>query len=130
MMKLNSSEEGTFLRGASESLGWDRPPILQIAALRHLEESGDEKPFTIMLTVLVSFILMFFIVCTYQVMRILLCKWLCGRDVRPTVVSPSGNGNPDETVLVHDGRVFNLTGHQRRAVLEAIFSETSKVREK
>jgi hypothetical protein len=129
MMKLDSSEPVPFLRGASESLGWDRSPIPQISAARHLEESGDEKPFTIMLTVLVSFILMFFIVCTYQVMRILLCKCLCGRDVRPAAVGPAGNGITDDTVLVHDGRVFNLTGHQRRAVLEAIFSETSKVRE-
>jgi hypothetical protein len=37
-------------------------------------------------------------------------------------------GGPNETVIIHEGRTFNLSDNQRRAVLEAIFSENSKVR--
>lgn len=103
-------------------------PTTTTAQLRVLGEMvvNEEKSFTIMLTVLVSFILIFFVICTYQVMRIWLCKVICRRDVRPVVAETNADGT--DTMLVHEGRVFNLTGHQRRAVLEAIFSETSKVR--
>ena len=78
-------------------------------------ENGD-KAFLIMLTVMVSCICLFFTICVYQVLRI----WVCKR-------APLGVPM-EETVLVHDGRIFNLTGDQRRAVLESIFSENSKVR--
>jgi len=32
----------------------------------------------------------------------------------------------DTVLVLHDGRRFSLTGHQRRAVLQALFSESSK----
>lgn len=47
----------------------------------------------------------------YQVMQFWCCRSRFTRD----------------TVLVHDGVVFSLNSWQRRAVLEAIFSETTKV---
>jgi hypothetical protein len=137
-MLAQDSVHSTNLRGAfqhaeqstlSGTAAWSSDTLnatfVSTEQSRVLEESQEEKPFTIMLTVLVSFILVFFLICTYQVMRIMLCKCLCNRDVRPAVVDPIGT---DDTMLVHEGRVFNLTGHQRRAVLEAIFSERSKVR--
>lgn len=89
--------------------------------------NSDNQSFAIMLAVLVTLILLFFVVCTYQVLRNWLCKLCCGRDLRRSNNTATPLTDAD-TVLVHDGRVFNLTGDQRRAVLEAIFSETSKVR--
>ena len=82
-----------------------------------------------------SLIIAFYLLCTYQCLRIWLCRKCFGRevDVRGRTLSASmhadgGQGGPDGTVLVHEGRVFNLSGDQRRQVLEVIFSETSKVR--
>ena len=78
--------------------------------LGELKDDSNNEPFTIMATVLVVCILLFFIVCTYKSMRI----WLCN------------NTNSSATVLVHEGRVFDLSTNERRAALEAILSETSK----
>jgi hypothetical protein len=75
------------------------------------------------MTVLMALILLFFVIGTCQIVRLWLCKCLCGRDLRTAAVGD----NVDTADTVHDGRVFYLTGDQRRAVLEAIFSETSKV---
>jgi hypothetical protein len=97
-------------------------------------DSGD-KSFTIMLTVLVGLILAFFVVCTYQILRIWLCKHFLHRSNTVETGEHAEDGtirqqstNSSDTVLVHAGRVFNLSGYQRRAVLEAIFSDTCKVR--
>ena len=87
----------------------------------------QDKSFAIMLAVLVALILLFFVICTYQVLRIWLCRCLCKRDLRAAAAVANNVNGAADTVLVHDGRAFNLTGDQRRAVLEAIFSETSKV---
>jgi hypothetical protein len=87
---------------------------------RRLEEvpthdNHNDESFLILLTVIVALVCLFYVLCTYQLVRRLICQWLPNSDV-------------EDTVLVHEGRVFNLTGNQRRAVLEAIFSKTSKVR--
>ena len=66
-------------------------------------------------SVVVGLICCCYIYCMYQVIRF----WCCRRP-NPLEIS--------QTVLVHEGYVFNLNPRQRRAVLEAIFSETSKVR--
>jgi hypothetical protein len=97
-------------------------------------DSGN-KSFAIMLTVLVGLILAFFVVCTYQILRIWLCKHFLHRSDTVETGEHAEDGtirqqstNSSDTVLVHAGRVFNLSGYQRRAVLEAIFSDTCKVR--
>lgn len=66
-------------------------------------------------SIVVGLICCCYIYCMYQVIRF----WCCRRP-NPLEIS--------QTVLVHEGYVFNLNPRQRRAVLEAIFSETSKVR--
>ena len=95
------------------------------------------------IAIVVGLICLFYLICTLQCMRIWLCqkcRW-CGGNGDG---DGDGNGGGDnnnagegregrergsaaDTVLVRQGRVFNLSGDQRRAVLEAIFSETSKV---
>lgn len=79
-------------------------------------DENENESFLMLLTVIVALICLFYTLCTYQLIR----QWLCRRLYRDAAP------DPDSTVLVHEGQVFNLTGDQRRAVLEAIFSETSK----
>lgn len=88
------------------------------------ETSAPKKneSFLLLTTIIVGLIVVFYCVCTYQIMRIWLCKVCCGRQ-REDEDEEGG-----DTVVVHEGRLFNLSGNQRRAVLEAIFLEASKVR--
>ena len=135
--------DSSYLRGDRRHADEATTTTTTTALQRHLYEensssnsnNADDKSFAIMLTVLVALILVFFVVGMYHVLRLWLCKCLCGRDLTSTnaasnaaAAASSSSGSGAATMLVHDGRVFNLTGHQRRAVLEAIFSETSKVR--
>jgi hypothetical protein len=80
----------------------------------------DNDPFLLLTAVIVGLVLIFYTLCTYQIMRLWLCRVCCGR--QPEVEGPGG------TVIIHEGWTFNLSDNQRRAVLEAIFSENSKVR--
>jgi hypothetical protein len=114
--------------------GYYNHRTLTTTATTTSNDSGD-KSFTIMLTVLVGLILAFFVVCTYQILRIWLCKHFLHRSDTVETGEHAEDGtirqrstNSSDTVLVHAGRVFNLSGYQRRAVLEAIFSDTCKVR--
>jgi hypothetical protein len=79
--------------------------------------NADNESFLFLLTIIVGLICLFYMACTYQLVRRYLIRKCCVRGDPPV----------SDTVVVHDGRVFNLLGNQRRAVLEAIFSETSKV---
>jgi hypothetical protein len=86
----------------------------------------------------VSLIVAFYLLCTYQCLRIWICRKCFGREVginrgagsapAATVDGQAAGEAPAHTVLVHEGRAFNLSGDQRRQVLEVIFSESSKVR--
>ena len=89
--------------------------------------SNDIKSYALIVVILVVFILLFFSDCVYRALRIWLCKCLCGRDLRLTATAPN-EVNADNTVLMHNGRALHLTGDQRLAVLEVIFSDTSKER--
>jgi hypothetical protein len=64
------------------------------------------------LVILGLFIIFFVYYCAYEVCRFYWC--------------PS-SASEDGAVLVTDGFTFTLTAEQRRDVLEAIFSDTSKV---
>jgi hypothetical protein len=89
--------------------------------------NANSSTFTYTLAFPVVFISLFVGICVYQALRIWLCLCLCDRDLRITERTLEAV-NADNTVLMHDGKVFTLTGDQRRAVLEVIFSDTSKVR--
>lgn len=69
----------------------------------------------IMETTLVTIIILFFIVSLLHVLR---------NRVRPPIVMSTDN----VFIQQANGNVIALTGHQRRAVLEAIFSDAAKVR--
>jgi hypothetical protein len=79
--------------------------------------------------VIVALVVCFYLLCTYQCLRLWLCSKLLGREAGGDGGPGGGaDGGSANTVLVHEGRVFNLSGDQRRQVLEVIFSESSKVR--
>lgn len=84
--------------------------------------NDDNQSFSIMLAVLVGLILLFFVVCIYQIFKMWFLNliWSYREDVDPTT-------DPN-VMIVHQGRAFNLNEHQRRAILETIFSSSSKVR--
>lgn len=77
----------------------------------------DNNAFMMFLTVIVVLVVLCYIVCLWHMVRI----WCCKR---------SASDQQAAHDLVISGRVFDLTTDQRRAVLEAIFSETSKVRQR
>jgi hypothetical protein len=101
--------------------------FLTVLVDRNLQDDSSSPPsskegsrsFTMLLSVIVGLILIFYVICTYQIMRMWLCKVCCRSEREEEAVVE---------VFDHNGRLFNLSGNQRRAVLEAIFSETSKVR--
>jgi hypothetical protein len=74
--------------------------------------------FLLLTTFLVVLILVFYSFCMYQFIRVWFCRICCG-------IEPE---EPFPTAIIQEGGRFNLYGIQRRAILEAIFSETSKVR--
>jgi hypothetical protein len=94
--------------------------------------SGGGESSSLFIGVIVALILCFYLLCTYQCLRMWLCSKLLGREDEGGVAGGGPGGGADggsaNTVLVHEGRVFNLSGDQRRQVLEVIFSESSKVR--
>jgi hypothetical protein len=65
----------------------------------------------------VALICVFYVICTYQCLKLYILRKCCGRDLPVPL--------PD-AVLLHEGVIVNLTGDQRRAALEAIFKESSK----
>jgi hypothetical protein len=98
---------------------------------RHLQEDEsdsssssssrkDNDSFLILTAAIVALILVFYALCMYQLLYRWMCRICCGRQLEV--------GGPNETVIIHEGHTFNLSDNQRRAVLEAIFSENSKVR--
>jgi len=85
-----------------------------------LDDESSNQSFFFILTVLVASIsALCFLLCILQLIQHHLTHYCCKRD--------DGVPETPDTVLVHKGRIFNLAGNQRRAVLEVIFSETSKV---
>lgn len=123
---------GSYLRGRAGNDSVDT--LLSSLVDRNLQEdesdpstlSSSSSPknnesFLLLTGGIVGLILIFYALCMYQVLRVWLCRVCCGR--QPEV------GEPDaETVLIHEGITFNLSSNQRRAVLEAILKENSKVR--
>jgi hypothetical protein len=78
-----------------------------------------EKSFPVYLSTIVaiSLILIFITICTFHCLKGWVRRKLCGHIPNP----------PEDAVLVQEVRAYNLSDDQRRAVLEAIFSEISKV---
>jgi len=94
----NPSDEHQYLRG----LETHSPPA-----------QTDNNTFLWFALIGVGLVALCYVHRMYQMLK----SWLCGQQQ-----------NTQETVLVHDGQlVFDLDARQRRAVLEVIFSETSKV---
>jgi hypothetical protein len=109
-----------FLRGIERATAGQR--LLQE---RNPEDDQDNKSFSIMLAALVGLILLFFVICIYQVFKIWFLDLIYS--YRDNGVLNDASGDTRAVVLVHEGRAFNLTEHQRRAILETIFSSSSKV---
>jgi hypothetical protein len=80
----------------------------------------NNESFLLLTAGIVGLIMVFYALCMYQVIRVWLCRVCCGR--QPEVAEAG------ETVIIHEGITFNLSDNQRRAVLEAILKENSKVR--
>jgi hypothetical protein len=83
----------------------------------HSTTSTDEDWFLMFLAVIVGMILLAYAFCVFQMVRVWCCHFCFGRNMALA-----------ETSIVHQGRVLYLNPGQRRAVLEAFFSENSKVR--
>lgn len=88
-------------------------------------DGGNNNLYGLMmfLTVVVVIVVIGHMLCLWKVAR----RWFCGRSSTDEL-TPQGvtdENTPDR--LVMSGRVFQLTKGQRRAVLEAIFSEQSEV---
>jgi hypothetical protein len=79
----------------------------------------NNEAFLLLTIGIVGLIMLFYAFCMYEVLRAWLCRVCCGR--QPEVEEPG------ETVLIHEGITHNLSSNQRRAVLEAILKENSKV---
>ena len=79
--------------------------------------SNPQDSFLLFASVIVGLILLAYAFCLVQIFRMWILRLCCGRDYFQTAT----------VVLVQEGNIFNLNPRQRRAALEAIFSETSKV---
>ena len=101
-----------FLRGLQEEVEAKEAGLEEDGA----SSSDDGTLYSVLLIILLVLLSMVVLSCCFHFVR---SFW---GHVR------SSDDQPSETMLVHDGRIFNLTGPQRRAVLEAIFSGASKVR--
>ena len=117
---LTTMSKGSLLRGGASDTS------LASLVIRYLTETTteqsppptsnkDDKGFLVMATIIVIFIVLSYAYCMYQVVRHFCCS-------RRDEVQLSGS------ILVDQGVVFSLNPAQRRAVLEIIFSEMSKVR--
>jgi hypothetical protein len=80
----------------------------------------NNESFLLLTAGIVGLVMIVYVLCIYQAICVWLCRVCCGR--QPEVEEPG------ETVLIHEGITFNLSSNQRRAVLEAILKENSKVR--
>jgi hypothetical protein len=78
----------------------------------------NEDSFLMFASVIVGLIVLAYFFCMYQMFRIWFLWFCCGQETSTINVQP---------IFVHEGRIIDLNSRQRRAVLEAIFSETSKV---
>jgi hypothetical protein len=148
---LGPSRDASATSSSSSSSSSQQPnqnqdPTINTAAAVASSSSASEwnNSSSLFIGVIVALIICFYLLCTYQCLRIWLCRKFFGREVGLARVggtsgtlstshhgdsSNNNNSNNANTVLVHEGRVFNLSGDQRRQVLEVIFSESSKVRE-
>ena len=79
----------------------------------------NQESFFMFSSVVVGFVLLAYTVCMFQMVHMWILRFFCGRDYAQSTT----------VILVRDGStIFNLNPEQRRAALEAIFSESSKVR--
>jgi hypothetical protein len=78
------------------------------------DDKNQNDSFLTLLTVVIVLISMLYLLGAFQLFQRLIRRHCGGGE----------DDTGEETVLVHEGRVFTLNGHQRRAVLEAIFPET------
>jgi hypothetical protein len=76
----------------------------------------NEDSFLMFAPVIVGLVILAFFFCMY---RMWLSRVFPGRET--STIS-------DRAIIVHEKRIFDLNSKQRQAVLEAIFSEASKVR--
>lgn len=111
---MANAEEATLLRGCigARNLQDETSPTA----------TDNSKAFFILTFMIVGVIGLCYIHCMYVVIR----RWFyCPQEDELNEVNRSRSN------LHHDGVVFiNLNAAQRRAILELIFSETSKVRKK
>lgn len=96
--------------------------------VEQISSSSGNRPdattiYLILLSVLVGMVCLFYAGCLYAIVRDWVRYRCCGGE--PPQQEPEDGAT--DTVVVHEGRVFSVVGDQRRAVLEAIFKETSKV---
>ena len=91
-------------------------------------EKNASTIYLILLTVMMGMICMFYAGCLCAIIHTWIHRQWFGGGARDDNDSDDDDNEAGDTVVVHDGRVFNVMGNQRRAVLEAIFKETSKVR--
>jgi hypothetical protein len=111
-----------LLRGTARILHNETLPLDGIGgddAHEHPHSGSDEDSyFLIFAAVIVALISLAYVICFLQMFRVWFYRVFFGRDV----------SLGDRAIFVHEGRIHELNSKQRRAVLEAIFSETSKVR--
>lgn len=121
------------------SMGSSSPLSSPSPAATTTSPSGRIRGETIMIStaIIIAMIVGFYVVCTCPLFRQLWEKLFClDTDGEDEDEDAERNGAHDDAtdaqesaaVLIHEGLTFHLTGRQRRAVLEAIFSETFKVR--
>lgn len=103
------------LRGGSQSFqGVDDSNLS-----RRLQIDSESESSAWFIAAIVALIVLFYIICMFQCVKLYILK-CCRQD------SAVANSGATGTVLVHEGRVFNLSEDQRRAVLEAIYADNSK----
>jgi hypothetical protein len=106
-----------FLRGAAARMLHDitDEQEQELNAHTHTRDSSFGMLFA---PVIAGLVVLAFIFCMWQMFRVWLLRVCCGRET---------STSNDRAIIVHKAQVFDLNSTQRRAVLEAIFSETSKV---
>ena len=134
MSTLQTSHEG-LLRGTFFASGMaDVSRMLHNATTNsssitgdedHIHSSDDDSPranhFVLITSIVVILAALAYAICICHMFWGFVCRRFFGNDV---VVGE------DQSVFVDEGRVLELNPQQRRAVLEAILAETSKVRPK
>jgi hypothetical protein len=110
-----------FLRGAArmlQNITDEQEQDLEAMASPSSSIRTDGDYVHVLAPVIVGLIVLASIGCIYLMFRVWILRICCGRET-------STNDNP--AIIMPEGRIFDLNPRQRRAVLEAIFSETSKV---